>query len=101
LSFNQCPDLTYIPKTEFVDLTGENFKGYQATRSKKQIYDSEFTAVLIFVEFSLNTNKFENIKDNVLGKSIFFTDNDNWSTETKISAYHSQYHVEQCFRQMK
>ena len=36
-----------------------------------------------------------------LGKTILFTDNDDWSTEEIILGYRSQYHIENAFRQMK
>jgi transposase len=179
LRFNQCPEITSIPKTEYSNLEGDRYNGYKALRSKKTVYDTEFTVIITYnpelyqaqldgveeniskckskieelqtsltaralgivkkgkkptfesvskrvndilsadhmksifdkkieengnsinVECSLNLNKFENLKENVLGKSIIFTDNDNWATERIVSAYHSQYHVEECFRQMK
>jgi transposase len=179
LRFNQCPELTSIPKAEFIDLAGEQFIGYKAIRGKKNIYDSEYTVVLTYnpelfrtqlvgvtdniikctnkleelqqslitrangtvtkgrkptfdsvskkvnnilsaehmktifdkkieqngdhisLEFYLNESKFIDLKENVLGKSIIITDNDDWSTEKIVATYHSQFHVEQCFRQMK
>ena len=36
-----------------------------------------------------------------LGKTILFTDNDDWSNEDVILAYRSQYHIEHAFRDMK
>jgi transposase len=36
-----------------------------------------------------------------LGKTILFTDNDDWSTEEIVLGYRSQYHIENAFRQMK
>jgi transposase len=36
-----------------------------------------------------------------LGKTILFTDNDDWTDEEVVLAYRSQYHVEDAFRQMK
>jgi transposase len=35
------------------------------------------------------------------GKTILFTDNDDWTDEQIISAYRSQYHIEDAFKQMK
>ena len=37
----------------------------------------------------------------VLGKTILFTDNDDWTDEQIILAYRSQYHIEHAFREMK
>ena len=36
-----------------------------------------------------------------LGKTILFTDNADWSDEDIVSAYRSQHHIENAFRQMK
>lgn len=36
-----------------------------------------------------------------LGKTILFTDNDDWTNEEIVLAYRSQHHVEDAFRQMK
>ena len=36
-----------------------------------------------------------------LGKTILFTDHDDWSNEEVILAYRSQYHIEHAFRDMK
>ncbi|MFN0103333.1 MAG: IS1634 family transposase [Bryobacteraceae bacterium] len=35
------------------------------------------------------------------GKTILFTDNDDWSDERIVLAYRSQYHIEDAFKQMK
>ena len=35
------------------------------------------------------------------GKTILFTDNDGWTDEQIVSAYRSQYHIEDAFKQMK
>ena len=36
-----------------------------------------------------------------LGKTILFTDNDDWTREEIVLAYRSQHHIEDAFRQMK
>jgi transposase len=36
-----------------------------------------------------------------LGKTILFTDNDDWTSEEIVLAYRSQHHIEDAFRQMK
>ena len=36
-----------------------------------------------------------------LGKTILFTDNDDWTTEEIVLGYRSQHHIEDAFRQMK
>ena len=39
--------------------------------------------------------------DKQLGKTILFTDNDDWTNEEIVLGYRSQYHIEDAFRQMK
>ena len=41
------------------------------------------------------------IKDKYLGKSVLFTDQEEWSNEQIVGAYRSAWHVEVAFRQMK
>ncbi|MDR2815792.1 MAG: IS1634 family transposase [Proteiniphilum sp.] len=179
LRFNQCPELTSLPKTEYRALEGERLKGYTAARTKKEIYGAELTVVITYnpelfkaqadgvgdniakcaeklealravlsarasgivtkgkkptvesvkkkiagilsaehmktlfdcevfeeeghvnLSYCPDESKLEDFKENVLGKSILFSDHHEWETEKIVSAYHSQYHVEQCFRQMK
>ena len=36
-----------------------------------------------------------------LGKTVLFTDNDDWTSEDIVLAYRSQYHIEHAFRDMK
>jgi transposase len=55
----------------------------------------------ILMDFCVNDEKFQKLKDDVLGKSILFSDHLDWETEKIVSAYRSQYHVEECFKQMK
>jgi len=51
--------------------------------------------------FSLNNERWEQLQERVLGKSVLFTDHSNWTNEQIVSAYRSQYHVEEAFKQMK
>jgi transposase len=51
--------------------------------------------------FSLNEERWRILQERSLGKSILFTDNDHWTNEQIVSAYRSQYHVEEAFKQMK
>lgn len=53
------------------------------------------------IDFNVDQVKFEELKERVLGKSIVFSDNHDWETEKIIAAYRSQYHIEDCFKQIK
>lgn len=49
----------------------------------------------------IDKKKLARIKRERLGKKILFSDNEDWSTEAIIAAYHGQYKIERAFRQMK
>ena len=51
--------------------------------------------------FSLNEEKWGKLQERSLGKTIIFTDHADWPNERIVSAYRSQYHIEDAFRQMK
>jgi transposase len=51
--------------------------------------------------FSLNEERWRILQERSLGKSVLFTDHDDWTNEQIVSAYRSQYHVEEAFKQMK
>jgi transposase len=51
--------------------------------------------------FILNIEKLAILKEKVLGRSILFTDRNDWTNEQIVSAYRSQYHIEEAFKQMK
>jgi transposase len=48
-----------------------------------------------------DNDAFEKLKTERLGRSILITNHDDWTTERIISAYRSQYHIEDAFRRMK
>jgi len=51
--------------------------------------------------FSCCDERLAALQERVLGKTVLFTDRKRWSNEQIVSAYHSQYHVEEAFKQMK
>jgi len=53
------------------------------------------------ITFSLNNERWEKLQERVLGKTVLFTDHGDWTNEQIVSAYRSQYHVEEAFKQMK
>jgi transposase len=55
----------------------------------------------IIFNYKLNDDKFIYIKEHILGRSVLFTDRDDWSNEQIVGSYRAQYHVEECFKQMK
>jgi transposase len=55
----------------------------------------------ISLKYSINQQKFDYIKEHILGKKALFTDQHEWTNEQIVGAYRAQYHVEECFKQMK
>lgn len=53
------------------------------------------------IKYGLNIKKYKKLQETKLGKTILFTDRDSWSNEEIVSAYRSQYHVEESFKQLK
>ena len=53
------------------------------------------------IKYSLNNVRWEDLQERVLGKSVIFSDHSDWSNEQIVEAYHSQYHIEDAFKQMK
>ena len=51
--------------------------------------------------FRTNQSTLDHLCRTQFGKTILFTDNDSWTDEQIVSAYRSQYHIEDAFKQMK
>ena len=69
----------------------------------KDVFEYAITQDKGFVtlSFSLKQESLEKLKCEVLGRSFLFTDHTDWSNEQIVSAYRSQYHVEEAFKRMK
>ncbi len=55
----------------------------------------------VILDYSLNVEKLEYITERHLGKTLLFTDHQEWSTGKIIAAYRSMHHIETSFKQMK
>jgi transposase len=53
------------------------------------------------LSWHFEAQEWKKLNDTLLGKSIYFTDQDAWSDEEIAAAYRGQYHVENAFRRMK
>jgi transposase len=53
------------------------------------------------LSFETNQTALSRLLDKQLGKTILFTDNDDWTNEEIVLGYRSQHHIEDAFRQMK
>ena len=53
------------------------------------------------LSYRFNQEAWENLESTLLGKTILFTDNDDWSDAQIVKAYRAQHHVEDTFRVAK
>jgi len=53
------------------------------------------------VKYRVDQEAIARLSRTVLGKTILFTDNHQWTDEQIVSAYRAQYHIEHAFREMK
>lgn len=53
------------------------------------------------ITYRFNQEAWEKLQTTLLGKTILFTDNDNWTAAEIVRAYRASYHVEDAFREMK
>jgi transposase len=53
------------------------------------------------LQYHVDQNAIGRLSRTVLGKTILFTDNEQWSDEEIVRAYRSQYKIEHAFRDMK
>ncbi len=90
---------------------GRKPKVSSVTKQVEQILSRQFMKTLFWykvtdqegvkLEFGFDNQAFEELKRTSLGKTILFTDRDDWPAEEIILAYRDQYEIEQCFKQMK
>jgi len=55
----------------------------------------------IEIKYRVDQEAIARLSRTVLGKTILFTDNHQWTDEQIVSAYRAQYHIEHAFREMK
>jgi transposase len=55
----------------------------------------------IQVQYYVDHEAISQLSRTVLGKTILFTDNHEWTDEQIVRAYRAQYHIEHAFREMK
>jgi transposase len=55
----------------------------------------------VALHYAVDPNAIGRLSRTVLGKTILFTDNHDWTDEQIIRGYRAQYHIEHAFREMK
>jgi transposase len=91
-------------KKATAESVGKNIKAILSAEYMRDIFDTtvkDEPNQTPELEFSLNEERLVKLQERTLGKTILFTDRRGWSNEQIVSAYRSQYHVEEAFKQMK
>jgi transposase len=91
-------------KKPTVESVGKNILKILSTEYMRDIFDCAVTGEpnqSPELAFSLNNEHLAALQKRLLGKTILFTDRKEWSNEQIVTAYRSQYHVEEAFKQMK
>lgn len=84
--------------------TAHKVEALLSARHMKELFATEISggaAGIPKLFFRFKTAAWKNLCRTLLGKTILFTDRDDWSDEEIVLAYRSQAHVEAAFRQMK
>jgi len=68
-----------------------------------EIFKTAVSTINGFVQlqYHLDQKVIAKLSRTILGKTILFTDNDDWTDEQIIQAYRAQYNIEHAFREMK
>jgi len=78
-------------------------QGWLKARHMKELFQVEITQSegLPKLTYRFDNRAWERLQTTLLGKTVLFTDNDQWSDVEIIRGYRSQHHVETAFRRMK
>jgi transposase len=82
---------------------GKNVDKILLPEHMKKVFKYDISGVdnNIILSFNLDKDKYDDLVNNHLGKTILFTNRDDWTNEQIVATYRSQFHVEECFKQMK
>ena len=91
-------------KKPTVESVEKNVRDILSAEYMREVFDCKLTGgtgQIPGLAFSLSDEKLSALQERSLGKTILFTNQSDWTNEQIVSAYRSQYHVEDAFRQMK
>ena len=78
-------------------LTGRHMKEL----FRVEVKDDPRAEDLPLLTFRFDDSAYRRLKRTLLGKTLLFTDREDWTDEQIVTAYRGQHHVESAFRQMK
>lgn len=91
-------------KKPTIESVTKNILGILSAEYMKDIFDYTVAGApgtTPTVAFFLNEERWAGLQERILGKTVLFTDHSDWSNEQIVTAYRSQYHVEEAFKTMK
>lgn len=84
--------------------TRKKVDGWLKAQHMKDLFDVKITERedgLPELQYDFDTDAWEHLQRTLLGKSIYFTDNDDWTDAQIVRGYRGLHHVEDSFRCMK
>ncbi len=90
-------------KPPTVSATQKKVTGWLKARHMKELFHVDIREQdgLPMLKYRFDHVAWERLQRRLLGKTLLFTDNDEWSNAQIVQAYRSQHHVEAAFRDMK
>jgi transposase len=90
-------------KTPTVEGTRKKVQDMLAAKDIKELFEVEVTLAnnLPVLSYRFNEEAWQRMQAERLGKTILFTDQDEWSDARIVRGYRSQHHVEDAFRDLK
>jgi transposase len=93
----RAPTVVAVNRTVARMLRGRHMKQLLRT----QVTEDPACGGLPRLNWSVDEQAMAELERTLLGKTLLFTDNHDWSEEDVVAAYRGQHHVESAFRQMK
>jgi transposase len=83
--------------------TSKKVAGWLSARHMKELFQVQLTESegLPMLTYRFDHRAWDRLQKTLLGKTLLFTDNEEWSDAEIIRGYRSQHHVETAFRRMK
>lgn len=83
--------------------TRKKVDGWLQARHMKELFEVSLTEEngLPVLRYRFLQSAWKHLQSTLLGKSILFTDNGDWTDAQIVSGYRGQYHIEDAFRTMK
>jgi transposase len=83
--------------------TRKQVQGWLAGRDLKELFEVEITVVqeLPVLDYRFLEEAWQRLQETRLGKTLLFTDRDDWTDAAVVRGYRNQHHVESAFRDLK